>query len=194
MIKISLKDFNSYSGRFHHTHCKKSGMKLYLIGGGARGLLLSFLTGTQAPKPNDFDWTVIGEGDYSDIIWDRNPKKQNRIEIESEAPHSDLKSYFKSRDFAINQVAVDSKGNLYATKKALESFKRKILYLAEGRKEELTPREAVRACRFCMEYNLKMSPSLLKEVKKHKNSMVHEDVYHRYIQQGWDLEAYRRNL
>jgi hypothetical protein len=196
MLRIKLSNFKNYSGRFHHVHFEGTGMKLYLIGGGARGWLLSVVKGDGAPssEPNDFDWAVVGRGDYSAIRWDCHPKKKNRIEIESGSPHPDLESYFKSRDFAINQVAIDSKGNLFATKKALDSFRKGVLYLAEGRKEALTPREAVRACRFSMEYSLKMPASLRAQVLNLREEMVEEPVFRRYTLAGWDLEGFLRTL
>jgi len=190
-FKADRAEFSPVAGRFHHVSISGTG-HLYLIGGAARGLLQSTLRGTQTTKPNDYDWTVIGCCSKREAIHlDRSPRGINRIELEHGAPHPSLQDYFESRDFAINEVAVDSKGFIFATKIAVRSYRSNTLLVRPGK--QLTLREAVRACRFCLEYKLKMPTAVKAQVKALAADMIWEPVFDRYTR-SWNITEFINTL
>lgn len=182
IIKLAAKtqSFRSVQGRFHHVHADGTA---YLTGGAARELLKDAL-GLESRIPSDYDWTVIGKA-YG---YDRKPKKNKRIEVEWCAPHHSMKEFMRTRDFSINQVAVDSKGNIFVTKMALRSLKTNVLYAVNS---ELTPREAVRAIRFAGEYNMKLAPALADMIKSFSIAdLESEPIYKRYSEQGFPMRQW----
>jgi len=185
-LTVPKQIFMPIAGHFCHVHASQG--QVYLAGGAARGVLQHLLQGGKLRKPNDYDWTVVGRAKGS-ISLNRAPKGPKRIEVEDGAPHATLTDYMASRDFGINEVAIDSKGCLYATKIAIESFKSGILLARPG--QLLTPREAVRACRFCLEYSLKMPAVIRNQVIAFRNdgSLREEAVYSRYLR-TWDLDPF----
>lgn len=195
-FKLPRELFVSLEGRFCHVSLYTPG-KLYLAGGTARGLLRYLVVGGEVSKPNDYDWTIVGMHRVggADYGIDARPKGSRRIEVEHGAPHASLSDYMVSRDFGINEVAIDAKGYLYATKMAQESFKLGTLLTTHGK--VLTHREAVRACRFCIEYNLKM-PSFVRNQVKHlwltdEAEVRGTSVYYRYSEL-WDIKGFIRAL
>ncbi|NCB26607.1 MAG: hypothetical protein EOM62_14205 [Bacteroidia bacterium] len=194
-FKLPRELFENLEGRFCHVSLYAPG-KLYLAGGAARGLLRYLVVGGEVSKPNDYDWTIVGmyrEGANYGI--DARPKGSRRIEVEHGAPHASLSDYMWSRDFGVNEVAIDAKGYLYATKMAQESFKLGVLLATHGK--TLTHREAVRACRFCIEYNLKM-PGFVRNQVKHlwiadEAKVRDTSVFSRYSEL-WDIEGFIRTL
>ncbi|RKY30293.1 MAG: hypothetical protein DRP74_07315 [Candidatus Omnitrophota bacterium] len=166
IVRFKLTDpvRKSVVGRFHHVHTDGRPM---IIGGAARIALLAVLGMEAWAKPDDWDFTVIG-GSY--VSKDYRPRGSSRVEIEWEAPHPTLSHFFKTVDLSINQVAVSAQGFIFATKNAVKAWKNRVISLAHA--GSATPREAVRAIRFSLEYNLQIAPSLLEDVK----SFSYEDL------------------
>lgn len=190
--KLNNDLMKNLQGRFRHVHTDGQVM---IIGRTARALAFKLLAGIDI-KVNDCDYTVIGGQSYCK---DYNVARcgKNRVEVEDDAPHASISDYMSSRDFTINQVAVDSKGNLFVTKNALKDIRSGVINTVDNR--SVTPREAVRACRFTMEYNFELSSVIRDYVDRHNVGMMKlEAVWHRYSLQfnlynyilhlwGWDI-------
>lgn len=172
IIKMDISAHPSWKSIQGHFQDIRTDGTVYLIGGAAR----QFLFGGEI---NDFDYTIIG-GSYYSV--NKLPQKNKRAEVENGAcSHRGLQEYFKSRDFTINQVAVNSKGILYATKSCLMAREKRVLFSV---KTSTTLRELVRALRFSKEYNLRLSNNLERELTKAGNLIQQEPVFVRYRRQG----------
>lgn len=182
--KVSNDLMKNLQGRFRHVIADGQVM---IIGGTARALAFKLIAGLEV-KVNDCDYIVIG-GQSFKKDHRVSPRGKNRVEVESDAPHTSIANYMGSRDLTVNQVAVDSKGNLYVTKNMVNDIHHQIINLV-GSARSMTPREAVRACRFAMEYNWKLSPSIIKSIREMGiDELKAEDVWDRYSQ-SFDLEGF----
>lgn len=166
--------FKKLVGRFQHVHV--TGGRAYLIGGVCRALMAG------API-HDFDFTVIAEGDIERCYYtlDRSPKGDDRIEVEHDAPHASLADYFRTRDFRVNQVALDSKGYLWLTQRGAEDWRKRRLVSVSSR---ISLREGARAVRFANELQLTCSPSISNFIQKYEEEIRRESVFRRYVRQG----------
>lgn len=167
----------SLTGQF--THIKTDG-EAYLIGGSARAEMFLHVS-KKTVSPNDRDFTVIG-GTY--VSRDRKPRKEVRVEVDYEDQIS-LDSYFDSRDFTFNQVAVDRKGKVYATDKAVLAYKKGII---EAVVNHPSLREGARAIRFANEFGWILSPSLKRFIYDNILLIREEVVFKRYLRDGFDME------
>ena len=182
--KLSNDLMKNLQGRFRHVIADGQVM---IIGGTARALAFKLIAGLEV-KVNDCDYTVIG-GQSFKKDHRVSPRGKNRVEVESDAPHTSIANYMSSRDLTVNQVAVDSKGNLYVTKNMVNDMRQQVINIV-GSARSMTPREAVRACRFAMEYSWKLSPSIIKSIRQMGiDELKAEAVWDRYSQ-SFDLEGF----
>lgn len=166
--------FKKLVGRFQHIHVK--GGRAYLIGGVCRSLM------TGSPI-NDFDFTVIANGAVARCSYtiDGAPKGDNRIEVEHDAPHASLVDYFRTRDFRVNQMALDSQGYLWLTRGGAEDWrKRRLVSVAS----KISLREGARAVRFAKELRLTCSPAISQFIRQYEREIRSESVFRRYARQG----------
>ena len=183
--KLSNDLMKNLQGRFRHVVADGQVM---IIGGTARALAFKTLVGIDI-NVNDCDYTVVGCSSFK-VDHKISTHGANRVEVEHAAPHRSITDYMGSRDFTINQVAVDSKGNLFATKNMVSDLKNKVI----DQVRTMTPDEAVRACRFALEYNFKLSPRVLRQVKCFGlETLKTARCWERYSH-SFDLEGYCNTL
>lgn len=144
----------------------------YAIGGSVRGLLYN--------RPvSDYDFTIVGGDKYKTVF---RTAGSHRVEIDDTAvENKSLEDYFSSRDFTLNQIAVDRFGNLYMTEAAMEDIRSGVLRPVNP--EALTIREGARAIRFSQEFHLTPVDSLRAFCKEHRKEIKHEGVWFRYLRE-----------
>lgn len=176
MLKKNLSGF--------FTHIRTNGVP-YIIGGVARNIYIAILTGDVSGNvsANDRDFTVVGPAGTC-FRTDKRPRNKKRIEVEYDAPHASLISFFLSRDFTFNQVAVGQDGRVYVSDEAVFAYRQKRIVSAQSP----TLRLGARAIRFKNELGWEIETSLVKYIEEHINAIKSEDVFQRYLRQGFNME------
>ncbi len=148
--------------------------EVFAIGGAVRSLL------RKSRSVSDYDFTVVG-GTYFEKNF--HTGGSHRVEVDNTANVNEtLADYMSSRDFTINQVAVDREGTLYITEEALRDYSDGVLRPVHP--ENLSIREGARAIRFSQEYGLAPTSELAAFCREHRKEIKEERVFHRYLREG----------
>ena len=167
--QANMKKFRSVQGHFDAI---STDGKVLIIGGAVRSIIFG---GTIS----DYDFTIIGGTDYE---FNFRTFGRHRVEVDYCANQiKSLEEYFSTRDFTINQIAIDSKGVLYCTQEALDDAKNRILRPVHP--NNLSIREGARAIRFSQEYDLTPVNSLREFCRVHRKEIKEERVWKRYLRE-----------
>ena len=172
LIKIKKADMKKFRSVQGHFDAISTDGKIFIIGGAVRSIIFG---GTIS----DYDFTIIGGTAYE---FNFRTFGRHRVEVDHCANQIEsLEEYFLTRDFTINQIAIDSKGVLYCTQEALDDARNRILRPVHP--NSLSIREGARAIRFSQEYDLTPVNSLREFCRVHRKEIKEERVYRRYLRE-----------